>query len=109
MGAVMGKLRRTLSEHPTKVNKTALGTNCARKCLRQTLAVIPSFVVSEHNSQKHDLAVGCKGAERSRRERRLCVFVRSPGFARNSQSGNLVVFFRWSGFCHRAGGDLSSR
>jgi len=47
--------------------------------------------------------------ERNRHERQLTEFVGSPGFLRNSQHGDLVVPWLWSGSRHRVGHDLSSR
>src|SRR6516165_6258655 len=69
----------------------------------------PTFAVLEYVFDGQDIGLGRNGAERNRRERRLSELVYSLGVPHNSQPGDLVVLGRWSGFCNRAGYDLSSR
>src|SRR6516164_11356586 len=69
----------------------------------------PTFAVLEYVFDGQDIGLGRYGAERNRRERQLSEWVCSLGVPHNSQPGDLVVLGRWSGFCNRAGYDLSSR
>lgn len=74
-----------------------------------SLAVTPSLVVFEGVYDRHEIGLARNGAERSRRERKLSKLVSLLRSSGNSQHGDLVVLRRRSGFCHRSGGDFSSR